>query len=119
MSHRRHARLRSLGPAVRSLDTATARPAPKRADPFYLSPEWRSLVARLVRERGRRCEGPGCGRTHDAEGAPIRVFGDHVVELKDGGAPLDPANVRLLCGACHSAKTARARAARMAKVHRR
>ncbi|MDL2172036.1 HNH endonuclease [Asaia sp. HumB] len=32
--------------------------------------------------------------------------------MKDGGGPLDPSNVRLLCGSCHSAKTARVRAIR-------
>jgi hypothetical protein len=38
-----------------------------------------------------------------------------VVELRDGGSPTDPTNGVALCGACHSRKTARARAERMAR----
>ena len=63
------------------------------------------LVARLKRERGARCE--RCGSDH-------RLIGDHVVERRDGGAELDPANVELLCQACHNRKTAAARARRAA-----
>ncbi len=70
-------------------------------------------MARLIRERGRVCQGVGCGRTN------TRLFGDHVVELQDGGAELDPSNVQLMCGSCHTRKTAAARAARTAQVHDR
>lgn len=80
---------------------------PKKAEPFYLSREWRDLVARLILERGRKCE--RCGAFRNDEGEPIRVFGDHVVELKDGGALLDGNNVMLVCGKCHGAKTVQAR----------
>lgn len=100
--------LRTLRPNLGILDTRSAKPAPKRAEPFYLSPEWRSLVAGLIAKRGRRCE--ECGRTG------CRVYGDHVRELRDGGAPLDEGNVRLLCGSCHGVKTARARVRRMAET---
>jgi 5-methylcytosine-specific restriction endonuclease McrA len=106
-------RLKTLAPRLKALDTRRLTPPPKRAEPFYLSPAWRWLVARLIRERGRRCE--RCGRTGNADGSWLRLFGDHVVELKDGGAELDPGNVRLLCGSCHSTKTAKARADRMAR----
>lgn len=100
------ARLKCLPSRLSVVDTRIARPAPKTADPFYLSQPWRSLMSRLVEQRGRRCQ--SCGR----EG--VRVFGDHIRELKDGGAPLDPSNIQLLCGSCHTAKTAKARAARTA-----
>jgi 5-methylcytosine-specific restriction protein A len=99
------ARLKTLEPRLTALDTRRVKPAPKRAEPFYLSAAWRSLMAALIAERGRRCE--ECGRTS------CRIFGDHIVELRDGGAPLDPSNVMLRCGSCHTAKTARARAERM------
>ncbi|WP_245445631.1 HNH endonuclease signature motif containing protein [Metarhizobium album] len=59
----------------------------------------------VLKVRGRRCE--ECGRTD------TRIFGDHIVEVRDGGALLDPANVRCLCGSCHTRKTAAARAKRM------
>lgn len=95
---------RALSPRYAALPPKV-KVAPKVADPFYLSVEWRRLVARLKRERGARCE--RCGSDH-------RLIGDHVVERRDGGAELDPANVELLCQACHNRKTAAARARRAA-----
>lgn len=97
--------LRMLQPSVATLDTRAAKPAPKIADPFYLSPEWRALVARLIADRGRRCQ--ECGRMR------CRIFGDHIHERKDGGAELEPANIKLLCGSCHTRKTLERRADRM------
>ncbi|TIO72124.1 HNH endonuclease [Mesorhizobium sp.] len=105
-------KLRMMPPRIKTADTRTIKVAPKRADPFYLSPEWRRLMAEIIAERGRVCEDPACdGRTHHAG---MRVFGDHIVELRDGGAPLDKRNVMLRCGASHTRKTAAARARRMA-----
>jgi len=102
-------RLRALAPRLRVVDTRTAKPPAKLANPFYLSREWRSLVDRLVAERGRWCQDPGCT---DPDCGERRIFGDHVVELQDGGAPLDPANVLLRCGSCHTRKTVEERARR-------
>lgn len=99
------ARLSNLAPRLSTLDTRTAQPPKKVAAPIYNSAGWRDLMARLIAQRGRQCE--ACHRTG------TRIFGDHIRELQDGGAALDPHNVRLLCGSCHTAKTARARAARM------
>ena len=96
--------LKEVGFAVPFAETRTLVPPPKVALPFYLSPEWRSLMAEIIDERGRRCE--ACGRTG------CRVYGDHVVELQDGGARLDKRNIRLLCGSCHTSKTNRAKVAR-------
>ncbi|HYF88987.1 HNH endonuclease signature motif containing protein [Azospirillum sp.] len=104
-------KLRSLPPLVGSLDMRTAKPAPKVAERFYASPEWRALRSSLIRQRGRRCE--RCGKTHEDDGAPVRLIGDHKRERKDGGAELDPANVELMCLACHNAKTAQVRARRL------
>jgi len=78
---------------------------PKVAEAFYQSGAWRSLVARIKRERGAWCE--RCGSTK-------RVIADHIVERKDGGADLDPRNIELLCFDHHAQKTARARADRAA-----
>lgn len=97
------ARIKTLQPRVATLDTRTAPPEVKRAEPFYSSSEWRSLVERLIATRGRRCQ--VCGRAR-------RVVGDHVKELKDGGAPLDERNVLLTCWPCHTTKSNAARAAR-------
>jgi hypothetical protein len=41
-----------------------------------------------------------------------RLFADHIVEVADGGALLDPANGQCLCGAHHTLKTVRAKVAR-------
>ena len=41
-----------------------------------------------------------------------RLFADHIKELRDGGAPFDPANGQCLCGAHHTHKTVQARANR-------
>ena len=79
--------------------------APKVALPFYKSAEWKALVAQIKARRGNRCEAEGCG-------ASGFVIADHVIEIRDGGARLDPANIMLLCAPCHGRKTARARRAR-------
>lgn len=81
----------------------TIKAAPKLAESFYQSGAWRSLVARLKRERGNWCQ--RCGSTE-------RVIADHIVERKDGGADLDETNIELLCHRHHQQKTAQARARR-------
>ncbi len=78
---------------------------PKAVDPFYRSPEWIGLVAEVKRERGAKCE--------DCPATGVVLIGDHVRELKDGGAPLDKNNVRLRCVPCHNRKTAQTRRARL------
>lgn len=96
-------RLKGLGPRLTSV-RGRVRALPKVAEAFYQSKEWRDLVRRIKAERGNWCE--RCGSKH-------RVIGDHKVERKDGGADLDPANIELLCQACHNRKTAEARAQRV------
>ncbi|MAE92984.1 MAG: HNH endonuclease [Pelagibaca sp.] len=96
-------RLKGLGPRLASV-RGRVRALPKVAEAFYQSKEWRDLVRRIKAERGNWCE--RCGSKH-------RVIGDHKVERKDGGAELDPANIELLCQACHNRKTALARAKRV------
>lgn len=88
---------------LRSLDTRPVRPPSvvKLTASFYRSPAWKALMRALIAERGRVCA--SCG----VKG--VRIYGDHIVELADGGAPLDPGNVALLCGACHNKKSARER----------
>lgn len=77
---------------------------PKTVDPFYRSPEWLALIASIKRERGNRCE--------DCSTQGGVIIGDHIVELKDGGAALDKRNIRLRCLPCHNTKTAAVRAQR-------
>src|SRR4051794_12175136 len=115
-SQRRHRTLATLPSRIADAPQRV-RPPRKTADPAYLSAEWRSLIAQIIAQRGRRCE--KCGRYQGQDGRPIKVFGDHVVELRDGGVLLDESNVQILCSDCHAAKTAAIRAARTAVRYRR
>lgn len=71
----------------------------KRADPLYLSREWRALMRTIKAARGAWCSVCGAG------GKGVRIIGDHIVEVKDGGAELDADNVQLMCLPCHNRKT--------------
>ena len=89
---------------VETIDTSIAKPPPKTADSIYQTPEyaeWRKLVVGRAHGLCQKC-GTGGGR----------LFADHKIELKDGGAPFDPANGQALCGSCHTTKTAAHRAQR-------
>jgi hypothetical protein len=108
------AKLKTLGPSVRTMDTRTVKPLPKRADPELLTPEHRAWRAEVLRRAGYRCEQIERGKRCEVR-EPARLFADHVVERRDGGAPLDPANGRCLCGSHHTRKTAAARAARLSR----
>lgn len=90
----------------------------KKVEPFYLTPAWRMLVDDLIKQRfgsraHARCQDSQCKQPHRRG---IRLFGDHIVERKDGGADLDPNNVIFRCGSCHSRKTAQERQHRLQGV---
>lgn len=90
------ARLYNLPPRLGNpIDVRIARPP--ASSPFYDTKEWRNLVTSLIESRGRLCE--RCGHFGG------KLIGDHIRELRDGGAKLDPRNVRLLCDPCHKRKT--------------
>lgn len=92
-------------PRLRTGDNRRVHPPPKRADPHYQTPEhaaWRRAVIARAAKRCQLCGRSGC-----------RLFADHIIEIRDGGAPTDPGNGQALCGACHTRKTAAARAARL------
>src|SRR5947208_1028527 len=103
-------KLQSFPPKVRAFNTSKLKPAPKTVDPFYLTPQWRSLMDAIIKRRGRRCQDPEHNPSRPRE--YVRIFGDHIVELRDGGAMLDPLNIMLRCGSCHTRKTAAERAKR-------
>ena len=88
-------------------------PPPKVTDAVYLTPEYRRWRAEVIRRAGGRCEARDDAGMRCTKAAPIhRMFADHRVELRDGGAVHDVLNGQCLCGAHHTAKTARARAER-------
>lgn len=43
----------------------------------------------------------------------MRIYGDHIRELRDGGQPFDPSNIQLLDAGCHNTKTIAERAKRL------
>lgn len=81
-------------------------PAAKPTDPHYGTAAHRRWAAEVKKRARYRCQGPGCGATG------VRLIADHVVERRDGGADLDPANGEALCDRCHGLKTEAARRAR-------
>lgn len=89
---------------------------PKVADPFYSSPEWEAARKAALDRAGWRCEivegGVRCGKcTRHGD----RMYVDHLVELKDGGAPLDLRNLGVKCSSHHVIKTVAERARRMSR----
>ena len=100
-------KIKMLKSSIRMLDLRTAKEPAKRADAIYSSRAWLGLMSRLKRERGNKCE--NCG----AHGG--RIYGDHVVELQDGGDAYSARNVKLLCASCHTLKTNQQRAQRQSE----
>lgn len=95
-------------PAILHAPSMACAPVPfKTALPFYLTPEHRAWRALVIARAGGRCQGSDCGH----EG--VRLFADHIVEIRDGGVRLDPANGQALCGSCHGLKTAAERRRRL------
>jgi 5-methylcytosine-specific restriction enzyme A len=107
--------VRKLTPFIRhTVDARAVRPQAKTADPFYLTQEYRAWRMKVIRNAGRRCQAiEDTGRRCTKAEPYHRMFADHIVELRDGGAPYDLANGMCVCGSHHTAKTMRARAERM------
>jgi 5-methylcytosine-specific restriction protein A len=81
--------------------------APKETDPFYLSVRWRRFRAWYLENH------PLCELCEQEGRLTPTVMVDHVVELSDGGAPLEEENAMSMCWKCHGIKTA------LMKNHRR
>jgi len=104
-----------LAPA--RLATASSRrltPPRKTAASIYATPAYRAWRGAVIRRAGGRCEwvdqGGRCVKAEPYD----RMFADHRIELRDGGAEFDPANGQCLCGSHHTAKTMAERARRAA-----
>ena len=94
--------LKCAPPMLRAANLSAAQLPPKTADAWYLTPEHRAWAKEVLRRSGFRCQGEGCGRRG------VRLFANHIREIKDGGDRLDLANGEALCGSCHTKVTARA-----------
>jgi 5-methylcytosine-specific restriction enzyme A len=106
-------KLRSLKPLLRTADTRTARPPPPSNDPHYGTAEHRAWARAVLEHAGHRCEyvdayGMRCSKARPQDW----LVADHRVELRDGGASLDPCNGWALCSEHHTKKTNQARAER-------
>jgi 5-methylcytosine-specific restriction endonuclease McrA len=78
---------------------------PKRADEVYRSAEHQRWSKTVVMRANMRCE--ECGRPG------VRLFADHIHEIKDGGSLYELDNGQALCGSCHTVKTLSERAKRL------
>ncbi len=110
-----HTTLRNVLPRLPVLDLRTARPAPKTADRELLTGDHRAWREAVLQRAGYRCEWHGQGVRCDRTAPMHRMFADHVVERRDGGAAFDVSNGQCLCGSHHGLKTFRERARRMAR----
>jgi 5-methylcytosine-specific restriction protein A len=75
------AKVPSIASRIASIDTRSAAPPPKTAEPIYATreyAEWRRIV--IARARGH-CQDRSCKYPNRAG---IRLLADHVIELKDG-----------------------------------
>ena len=77
--------------------------------PYYLSTEHRQWRALVIKRAHGRCEAVDDGRRCTQAAPRHRMFADHIHEIRDGGALLDPDNGACLCGKHHTLKTAAAR----------
>jgi 5-methylcytosine-specific restriction enzyme A len=103
-----------LRPAVGRLDTRTAKPPTKTADPLYSTPAHKAFRDAVIARAGGRCEWVENGMRCDKAAPQHRMFADHKVEVQDDGAKFDPANGQCLCGKHHSIKTHKERVKRTA-----
>lgn len=101
--------IRMQRPMVRPANLSIARTSPKRADDLYSSPEYVAWAAAVKRRDGYRCVDPDCKARHYPG---QKVYADHIVEVKDGGAKFDIANGITRCASSHTLKTNRERARR-------
>lgn len=69
-------------------------------DRFYKSWRWQTVRAAILERDGYRC------RVNDSKCTLDATAVDHVVPIDDGGARLDPENLRASCGNCNRRRAA-------------
>lgn len=109
------AKVRMQKPLLRTAEFRTVKPPPKVADAELQTAAHRQWAAQVLRIAGRRCEALDKGGRCQNKWPEHRMYADHKVERRDGGAALDIRNGQCLCPKHHTAKTIRERTARMAE----
>jgi 5-methylcytosine-specific restriction protein A len=115
MPKRKSAKVRMLAPSVRKMDTRTVKVAPKTADPELLTKEHQAWASAVLRLAGRRCQEIENGKRCTRAWPEHRMYADHIVERRDGGALYDVKNGMCRCASHHTRKTIAERARRMAE----
>lgn len=108
-------RIKQIGSRIQIVDTRRVKLPAKVADRELLSPEHRAWRQAVLERAGYQCEAVDNGRRCQVR-APSRLFADHVVERRDGGARLDVGNGQCLCGSHHTRKTVAARTSRLGRT---
>ena len=98
-------KLRSLAPLVRTTNTSTVPLPPKVKDAVYTTPQYRVWRAQVVARAGGRCEVVERGHRCSRAQPEYRMYADHIVEIKDGGAVYDSTNGQCLCYMHHTIKS--------------
>lgn len=103
--------LKCIPTRIATMDTRSAKPPPKTADPYYRTPEHQAWRAKVIARAGGRCQwvspsGARCTKAHPHH----RMYADHITERSDGGH--DQGKGQCLCGAHHTLKTVEQRAKR-------
>ena len=83
-------KLRGLVRRIAIMDSRPFRPPPKTVNPHYHSQEHKRWARAVIRAARGQCQGAAHDSARPRDG--VRLFADHVVELADGGAALDPRN---------------------------
>lgn len=92
-------KLHNFNTRLKLFETKKVKAPEKVAESFYSTPEWKEARNAAFKRDRFTCTVPGCGRREK------RMFVDHIVERKDGGADYDLSNLQVLCGAHHTEKT--------------
>jgi 5-methylcytosine-specific restriction protein A len=111
-------RLTTLPTRVGTLDTRSAKPPPKTADPELLTPQHKAWRIAVCRRAHWQCEWVEQGRRCERRAPDYRMIADHIIERADGGSPYSVDNGQCLCTAHNTQKGLGARAKRMATLSR-
>ena len=83
---------------------------------FYNTPAYRAWRYLVVHRAAGRCEAVDRGMRCTKAMPDYRMYADHIIELQDGGAPLDLDNGQCLCAMHHIRKTQETQTQRLAAI---